>query len=250
MKRELRGKTIWLIGATHGIGEALTASLIAIGMRVVASGRSDDKLQEMHRLYGDALLAIPCDVSDIASVEKSYALLRETWGVPDIVFYNAGIYAPMPATDFELSSVERMIDINLVGAIRVLHTVLEDMKSTRGTISLVGSVAGYRGLPKAMGYGLSKAAIIHLAENLRQDAGKNGVHIQIVNPGFVKTRLTAKNEFPMPFCITPERAASYIVQGLESGAYEIHFPKRFTFFLKSLGLLPARLYFWISDKIL
>jgi short-subunit dehydrogenase len=176
--------------------------------------------------------------------------LRNTWGIPDMVIYNAGAYDPMPATAFDLARVEQMIDVNLMGAVRVLHQIVEDMQATRGTIALVGSVAGYRGLPKAMGYGLSKAALIHLAENLRQDAGKDGLRVQIINPGFVKTRLTEKNEFAMPCCITAEEAARYMVRGLEKGIYEIHFPKRFTLLLKLLGLLPARLYFWICDKIL
>jgi NADP-dependent 3-hydroxy acid dehydrogenase YdfG len=248
--KELRGKTIWLIGATHGIGEALTAQLVAKRMRVVASGRSAEKLQHMHEEYGDALLPVVCDVSDMDSIRDAYVNLRTAWGIPDIVMYNAGVYDPMPSTDFDLARVEQMIDVNVMGAIRVLHNVVEDMQASRGTIALVGSVAGYRGLPKAMGYGLSKAAIIHLAENLRQDAGKDGLRVQLINPGFVKTRLTEKNDFAMPCCITAQQAAKYIVRGLEKGTFEIHFPKRFTLFLKLLQLMPARLYFWLCDKIL
>jgi short-subunit dehydrogenase len=240
----LNNKKIWLIGATHGIGEALVEKLIAHGCIVAASGRSIDKLNELKAKYGEKLIPLTCDVTDYESIKSAF----EKFSNPDIVIYNAGYYEPMNCREFDLSKVEQMIDINLNGAIRLLHVLLPNWQ--RGTIALVGSVAGYRGLPNAIGYGLSKAAIIHLAENLRQDLPTDKFKVQIINPGFVETRLTAKNDFKMPFCITAERAAEYIIQGLKREAYEIHFPKRFTTPLKIISALPSRLYFWVSEKIL
>jgi short-subunit dehydrogenase len=241
---KLKDKKIWLIGATHGIGEALVEKLIEGGSIVVASGRSLDKLTELKHKYGEKLTPIRCDVSDYESIKSAFAEIEQ----PDIVIYNAGFYEPMNCKDFDLSKVEQTIDINLNGAIRLLHIILPIWQG--GTIALVGSVAGYRGLPNAMGYGLSKAALIHLAENLRQDLPKDKFKVQIINPGFVATRLTEKNNFKMPFRISPQQAADYITEGLKREKYEIHFPKRFTIPLKLISSLPSRLYFWLSEKLL
>jgi NAD(P)-dependent dehydrogenase (short-subunit alcohol dehydrogenase family) len=238
----LAGKKIWLIGATHGIGEALLHLLVAEGAMIGASGRSIEKLTQ-----SENILPIMCDVSSLESLQKAYGEFVAHFGKPDMLIYNAGFYEPMNARNFDLDKVEQTIDVNLVGAIRALHVVLPEMDC--GTIALVGSVAGYRGLPNAIGYGLSKAALIHLAENLRQDLSDD-ICVQIINPGFVKTRLTAKNDFKMPFCITPEAAAAHILRGLKRGDYEIHFPKQFTLPLKLVSSLPARIYFWLSNKLL
>ncbi len=240
---KIADEKIWLIGATHGIGEALLQLLVVEGANIGASGRSVDKLQPHERI-----LPLPCDVTNLASVQAAYAEFVAHFGAPDCIIYNAGAYEPMNAFSFDLEAVERMIDVNLMGAIRMLHVALPAMQC--GVVALVGSVAGYRGLPNAFGYGLSKAALIHAAENIQQDLGGRNVRVQIINPGFVRTRLTAKNNFKMPFCITPEAAAAHILRGLKRGNYEIHFPKPFTLPLKLISLLPARLYFWLSAKLL
>ena len=164
--------------------------------------------------------------------------------MPDIVIYNAGTYKPMDVQHFELEPVESMLDVNLRGAFRVVSLVIPAfLQRNAGHFVLVGSVAGYRGLPSAMGYGASKAGIMHLAENLKADLKTTKIRVQLVSPGFVKTRLTDMNDFKMPCIITAEKAAQYIVDGLESSRFEIHFPKRFSFVLKLLSLLPASLYF-------
>ncbi len=243
----LQGKRIWLIGASYGIGEALAKRLAGAGAVLTLSARSAEKIGNLANRLGNGAQAVPCDATDMESVLTAYA----ECGTPDMVIYNAGAYEPMSSADFDLATVEQMIAVNLMGAIRVIHTVLPAMRAAKaGRIVLVGSVAGYRGLPKAMGYGLSKAAVIHLAENLRQDLDGSGIAVQLVNPGFVKTRLTEKNRFPMPFIVTPEQAAEAMVKGLAAGKYEIHFPRRLTFPMKLIASLPASLYFWLSKKLL
>jgi short-subunit dehydrogenase len=247
MNTPLRGKRIWLVGSSFGIGEALAEQLGALGATLVLSGRTLEKLEAIAKRIGNGAEAIACDVTDVGSVRLAHQLA----GVADMVIYNAGTYEPMSAADFDLAAVEQMVDVNLMGAVRVLHTVLPALRARgSGAIALVGSVAGYRGLPKAMGYGFSKAALIHLAENLRQDLDGSGIAVHLINPGFVKTRMTDKNSFAMPFMITAEQAAARIVQGLEKGEYEIHFPRRLTWPMKLIALLPARAYFWLSKRVL
>lgn len=247
-KVNLRDKNIWLIGASHGIGEALLHKLAQQGANIGASGRSAEKLSQ---LSSENISPILCDVSSLASLQNAYQQFYEHFGKPDIIIYNAGFYEPMNIRNFDLNKVEQTIDVNLTGAIRMLHVVMPEITDEDAiTIVLVGSVAGYRGLPNAIGYGLSKSAIIHLAENLRQDLAGSKIKIQLINPGFVKTRLTAKNNFKMPFCISPQQAADRILKGLQKSSYEIHFPKRFTLSMKFISLLPARVYFWLSNKLL
>ena len=243
----MRGRHIWLIGASEGIGAALAGQLAEEGAILALSARNQEKLQQLKQtLPGENHLVLPLDVTDIKSMEAAWEELERSWAVVDIVLYNAGSYEPMSAKHFELSSVETMIDVNLRGAFRMLSVVLPYfIKRNAGHIGLVGSVAGYRGLPAAIGYGASKSALIHLAENLQVDLHDTGIVIQVFNPGFVKTRLTDKNNFPMPSLLTPEEAASYMIKGLKNGQFEVHFPQRFSFVLKALSLLPGFLYFWI-----
>lgn len=249
MKRDWKGEHIWLIGASHGIGEALAIKMIEAGAYVSVSGRSCAPLEALETRAPDRVRCILCDVTDDASLTQAYAQAQSFRPVT-MMLYNAGAYEPMSACDFDLAHVETMIDVNLMGAVRAVHHVLPDMVArNHGAIALVGSVAGFRGLPRAMGYGLSKAALIHMAENLRIDLDATAITTHIINPGFVKTRLTDKNHFPMPCMISVERAATYIMKGLSHGDYDIHFPKRFTYVLKTLGLLPHRAYFSIINKL-
>lgn len=253
MAISLHGKRIWLIGASHGIGAALVPELIAAGARLIISARSIEPLDALAAPHGqEHCIAVPCDVTSLHSVADAATQSLAAYGGLDMVIYNAGTYTPMSSLEFDLDAVEAMIDVNLHGALRVLSCVLPVMRvqPDGGTIVLVGSVAGYRGLPKAMGYGLSKAALIHLAENLRQDGEESNIRVQIVNPGFVRTRLTEQNRFAMPMMISPQQAASAIMRGLRSGVYEIHFPRAFTYTLKLLSLLPHRLYFWLSSRLM
>jgi short-subunit dehydrogenase len=245
------GKYIWLVGASEGIGAALAASLARAGAHVVVSARNEDKLtQVLATLITRNHLTVPVDVCDEGSVAKAWNKISTTWPQVDMVIYNAGAYTPMDATKFELAAAQQMVDVNFNGALRVLsHIIPHFMQRNNGHIALVGSVAGYSGLPSAIGYGASKAALIHLAENLKADFADTNIKVQIINPGFVATRLTAKNDFSMPCIITPEKAAEYMMQGLASNRFDIHFPKRFSFVLKFLRLLPYSLYFWLLKKL-
>ncbi len=242
---DVRGKYIWLIGASEGIGAALAQQLAAAGATVAISARNAALLNEVAAATASpATRVLPLDVTDDAQVAKAWQDLLDAWGQVDRVIYNAGAYVPMSAQQFDLASVRKVVDVNLNGALRVLsHALPYFIGRNSGHIALVGSVAGYRGLPASMGYGLSKAALIHLAENLRADLVATPIGVSIINPGFVKTRLTDKNDFHMPAMITPEQAATSIMHGFAQDAFEIHFPKRFTFGMKLLRYLPYALYF-------
>lgn len=240
-------KHYWLIGASEGIGAALALRLAQDGMRLTLSARNAERLEAVRAsLPGAGHRAVPIDVTDTAHVAAAWTEV----GLVDGVIYNAGAYQPMDAQHWNLPAIEQMLNVNFYGALRVLTSVLPDfLGRNAGHIVLVSSVAGYRGLPAAIGYGVSKAALIHLAENLKADVDGTAVKVQVVNPGFVKTRLTAKNDFPMPCIISPEKAADYIALGMKSGRFEVHFPRRFSLFLKMLGLLPHGAYFWVLRQL-
>lgn len=233
------GRRVWLVGASSGIGEALAQALAKRGAHLALSARSREKLQAMEL---DSVV-LPCDVTDRASLAKAWNALRAIWGGVDLVIYLAGDYTPMRAEDFDLNAAERMIQVNALGAMRLTALVLPQLLRSGGGLALVSSVAGYRGLPKALAYGPGKAALINFAESLYFDLAPRGIGVWLVNPGFIATRLTAKNDFRMPALITPEQAAQAILAGFASGRFEIHFPRRFTWIMKGLALLPARLYF-------
>jgi short-subunit dehydrogenase len=243
---------IWLIGASEGIGAALARRLAAEGHVCAVTARSADRLSELClSLPGSGHLALPADVGDVASLAAVHARLIESWGHVDTMVYCAGTYDPMAATHMKLTRVEAMIDTNLTGAFRAVASVLPDMlQRAAGRIVLMGSVAGYRGLGSAMGYGASKAGINHLAENLRLDLAASGVRVQLVCPGFVRTRLTDKNSFGMPFLMDADKAADLIARGLRTRRFEIHFPKRLSLFLKALSVLPAGVYFPLVERLL
>ncbi|MFN5608868.1 MAG: SDR family NAD(P)-dependent oxidoreductase [Holosporales bacterium] len=237
----------WLIGASEGIGASLALRLARDGIRLTLSARNTERLEDVRaNLPGTGHRAVSIDVTDTASVLKAWAEV----GAVDGVIYNAGAYQPMDAQHWNLPTIEQMLDVNFRGALRVLTSVVPDfLGRNAGHIVLVASVAGYRGLPAAIGYGASKAALIHLAENLKADLDGTAVKVQVINPGFVKTRLTAKNDFPMPCMISAEKAADYIASGMKSARFEVHFPRRFSLLLKALGLLPHGAYFWVLRQL-
>jgi len=245
------GKKIWLVGASEGIGEEVAKSFAASTAQLCISARSQDKIQAIvNSLPGAGHVALPLDVTVEESVRKVWKELSSRWGGVDIVIYNAGVYDPLSAKDFDLAKTERMVDVNFLGALRVLDCVVPSMVARRsGHIVLVASVAAYRGLPRALGYGASKAALLHLAENMKIDLADCNIKVQVVSPGFVKTRLTDKNTFKMPFIITPELAAKRIIEGMASNRFDINFPKRFTYILKTMRILPYWLYFRLVGMI-
>jgi len=234
-----RGKRVWLVGASSGIGAAMAQELTRRGARLALTARRREKLQALG--LAEALL-LPCDATDAATLLAARQAIITAWGGVDLVIYLAGDYVPMRAENFDLAVAEQVVNVNFNAAMRLAAAVLGDLP-VGGGIAFVASVAGYRGLPKALAYGPGKAALIHFAECLHLDLAPRGIGVWVINPGFVATQLTAKNDFAMPALLTPEQAATAAVDGFKTGNFEIHFPKRFTRLLKFLAHLPYRWYF-------
>ena len=240
--RDWHGRRVWLVGASTGIGRALAERLHALGATVIVSARKADALQDFVGQHPGSM-ALPMDVTNAEAV-KAAAQYAQAGGPLDLVCYCAGHYQAMRATAIDLPDLLRHHQVNTVGALHVLEAITPAMLACgKGHISLVSSVAGFRGLPQSLAYGPTKAALINLAETLYLDLQPHGLGVSVINPGFVETPLTAQNEFHMPALISPEQAAQAIVQGWARGEFDIHFPKRFTCWLKLLRLLPYRLYF-------
>ena len=236
------GKTVWLVGASSGIGLATAHALHARGARVVVSARNAEALGDFARSHTGAV-ALPLDASDAAAVRVAAQTVLAL-GPIDLLMYCAGYYRELRATQFDLAEMLKHQQVNYTGALYLLDALLPGMIARgSGHISLVGSVAGYRGLPKSLAYGPTKAALINLAETLYLDLQASGVGVSLVNPGFVETPLTAQNQFSMPALISPAQAATEILAGWGKGEFEIHFPKRFTRWMKTLRVLPYALYF-------
>lgn len=237
--RDWHGKRVWLVGASTGIGAAVARELQERGARLALSARRADKLAA---LGIDGALLLPCDATDTGSLAAARQRLLAELGGIDLVIYLAGDYVPMGADNFDLALAERVIAVNFHGALRTTATVLPDL-APGGGIAFVASVAGYRGLPRALCYGPGKAALIHFAECLYQDLHPRCIGVWIINPGFVATPLTAQNDFAMPALQTPAQAATATVDGFSRANFEIHYPKRFTRLMKLLAHLPYRWYF-------
>lgn len=243
------GHTVWLIGASTGIGRATATRLHQLGARVVVSARDAGALAGFVADHPGAQ-ALPLDVTDPTQVQAAARQVLDTAPGPLRVVYCAGFYQPMRATAWDSASLRTHLQVNYEAVLTVLGAVLPALLARRqGHVSLVGSVAGYRGLPNSLAYGPTKAALINLAEVLYQDLRHTGVEVSLVNPGFVDTPMTAVNDFRMPALITPEQAAQALVQGWARGQFEIHFPRRFTWWLKLLRVLPLSLYFPLIHKV-
>ena len=241
-----RGKRVWLVGASSGIGAALVTQLQGFGARLALSARRETQLS---KLAGEGDRVIPLDVNDIDAIREAHDTLIKEWGEIDMLIYSAGVYQPMRAWDIDLSVIRETLQTNLQGVYNLLEVVTPYFLSRQtGGICLVASVAGYTGLPKALAYGPSKAAVINLAQILYTDLAPRGISVYLVNPGFVKTRLTQQNDFSMPALINPAEAARKIINGLAKGHFEIDFPKRFTWWMKFLSRLPDRLRFYLLSK--
>lgn len=245
--RNWQGRRVWLVGASTGIGRALAEQLHAQGATVIVSARHLETLKTFV-LEHPGSLALPLDVTDRAAVRRA-AGTAVADGPLDLVCYCAGHYRAMRATAMDLNDMLHHHQVNTVGALHVLDAITPGMVARKqGHISLVSSVAGFRGLPQSLAYGPTKAALINLAETLYLDLQPHGLGVSVVNPGFVETPLTAQNNFHMPALISPTQAAQAILQGWAKGEFEIHFPKRFTRWMKLLRLLPYRLYFAVVRR--
>jgi short-subunit dehydrogenase len=242
-----RGQRVWLIGASSGIGEATARLLMARGARVALTSRSRDTLEKL--ADGNARVA-PADVTDRASLAAAFDSIRTEFGDIDIAIINAGTHQPVRAWELDAVAAEQLVQVNLVGAMNA-SALLAPYFAQRGSgrMAITASVAGYGGLPSGLVYGATKAALINFAETLYLDLAPKGVAVHLINPGFVKTPLTDLNDFKMPALIEAGEAAREILAGIESGAFEIHFPKRFTRVLKLLNLLPYRAYFPLVHRI-
>jgi NADP-dependent 3-hydroxy acid dehydrogenase YdfG len=243
-------KRIWVIGASSGIGEACARALIAAGAKVALSSRRVERLNQIAESASiNQALVLPLDVTNESQLQKTYQTILDAWGGIDLMLFVSGVYTPLRADDFDIRIAEQTIDANLMGPMRAVALVLPEMlKAHSGHISIVGSVAGYSGLPKALAYGPSKAAIINFCENLYYDLLPTGISVHMISPGFVATEATAQNDFEMPALISAEEAATEILSGIQNGEFDIHFPKRFSRFLKFLRILPYPLYFWIVRR--
>jgi NAD(P)-dependent dehydrogenase (short-subunit alcohol dehydrogenase family) len=237
------GRVAWIVGASSGIGRATASSLHALGAVVVVSARNAAALDEFVADHPGSL-ALPLDATDQAAVAAALAQVLALHARLDLALYCAGHYQAMRAQTFDLPEMQRHMQVNYGGALALLDAVLPALLAQgQGHISLVASVAGWRGLPNALAYGPTKAALLHLAEALYLDLHGSGVGASVICPGFVATPLTAGNAFTMPALLTPEQAATHIVQGWRDGRFEIHFPKRFTLWLKLARVLPYAWYF-------
>lgn len=241
---KIAGKTYWLIGASEGIGAALAKRLSALDAHVVLTARNLERLKILEAEIPNTT-AIAADVTDSASLEEAARKITSLDGI----IYMAGDYTPMSALEFDTKRAERMVDINFTGAMRVLGASLPRMiADNRGHIVLIGSLASYRGLPEAVGYAASKAGLVSLAETLAIDLRGTGITVQIAHPGFVKTRLTDKNEFDMPFIQTPEEAAEEIIKLMISSRFSRAFPWLFSLFFRLSVFFPNGLYFRFFSK--
>ena len=244
-------KRIWLIGGSEGIGRELTIQLVMSGAYLAISGRNEERLKQLcEQQNNQGIFYAQCDVTNLQSLKGAWAKIKSQWDKLDMLIYCSGTYKPMSAKLMELDEVENMININLQGAYRALSLVIpEFINNHKGHIVLFGSVAGYCGLPNSIGYGESKSGIIHLAENLKCDLSKDNIKVQVINPGFVKTRLTDKNDFKMPGIMPPDKAAKFILKGMATNRFEIKFPWMFSNFLRILSLLPYSIFFSIVGLI-
>jgi NADP-dependent 3-hydroxy acid dehydrogenase YdfG len=241
---------IWVIGASSGIGEACVRALFQKGARVALSSRRVDRLKAIAQGYSkEDHLILPVDVMREADVQDAYQKIEKEWGGVDLLLFVSGIYIPMRADTFNMANAQKTVDSNILGPMRAVATVLPAMLNrSSGHIAIVGSVAGYSGLPKALAYGPTKAAMINFCETLFYDLQPKGIGVHMISPGFVETEATAQNDFEMPALISATTAANEILDGIARGEFDIHFPKRFSGFLKFLRLLPYPIYFWILHK--
>lgn len=236
----LSGKRYWIVGASEGLGRALCRRLAAEGVRLALSARSSDRLHELAAELPEGASVHPLDVADLTSVQDA----ARDIGQIDGVVICSGVYWPQRSGTFDPRRVETMCDVNFTGTARVLSSIVPAMvRRDAGHIVLIGSLSGFRGLPGAIGYGASKAGVMHLAENLQAELARTNVRVQLMNPGFIKTRLTDKNGFAMPFLMSPDDAAERVAKAMQTRRFQTNFPRAFSWFFRGANFLPARIYY-------
>jgi len=246
--------SIWIVGASTGIGRATALEFAKAGVTVFASARRAQLLEELaaeaeaEALQGPGpgrIIPVPVDAADREAMLAAFARIEAEHGAPGALLFAAAM--PMPAergSQAVAPVIAPVFDLNVYGCLHMLEAALPALRVRRaGRVAIISSVAGFRGLPRGLAYGASKAALTHIAEALWFECARDGIAVQVIHPGFVKTPLTDKNSHPMPFLVQADEAARRIVRGMERGGFEITFPRRFTWFLKLLRLLPYGLYF-------
>ena len=246
---ERNHKKIWITGASSGIGKAVAEKFAKQGWKVAVSARRKELLDELAK--NPNITSFPLDVTDRTQITSVFKNILNEFSDLDICLFSSGTYEPKDEQKIDPDKIKNVIDVNFLGVVDCVKAVEDFFKNKKsGHISIVSSIASYRGLPNSSGYGPSKAALTNFSESIYFDFKKFGVRVSIVSPGFIKTPLTDKNEFSMPFLKTPEYAAEKIFNGLIKGnAFEIHFPKGLTLTLKFLRILPYRLYLFLVDKL-
>ena len=242
-------KVIWITGASSGIGKALAIKFAKEGWKVAISARRENLLNEIAKTYND-IFPYPLDVTDSKKCELVFNSIKERFKNVDISVFSTGIHDPKSEKSLDLNKVRQIMEVNFFGTINSVNAVYKYYKERKsGQISIVSSVAGYRGLPAGGAYCASKSALTSFTESLNFDMKRNNVRVSLISPGFIKTPMTDQNDFPMPMIKTPEFAAEEIYNGLvKKNAFEIHFPKSFTFIMKILKILPNWAYFKLVEK--
>ena len=243
-------KTIWITGGSTGIGKALAIKFANEGWNVAISARRQNLLEEISNEY-ENIISFPLDVTKKENCKEVFNQIKNKFDSIDICFFSTGTLDPKKEKDIDVEQIENVFKVNFFGTLNSIKAVEEYFKNKKsGTITIVSSIAGYRGLPNSTGYGPSKSALNNLAESLYFDFGRSNVRVCLVSPGFIKTPMTDKNDFNMPFLKTPEYAAEKIYNGLvNKNSFEIHFPKSLTMILKILGFLPNKIYFGLIGKL-
>jgi short-subunit dehydrogenase len=243
-------RTVWIVGASSGLGLELAKLLDGRVSTVAVSARSEDSLKAL-QAKSRTVAAYPLDVTDEEAVARCVREIETAHRPIDLVVLSAGTWEIVSPPDLDVNAFRKSMEVNFMGVVNVLAHVLPAMTSRgEGQVAIVASVAGYRGLPKAAAYGPTKAALINLAESLRPELAAQGVAVSIVNPGFVDTPMTASNEFPMPFLMPADVAAGRLLSGLANKDYEIVFPRRLAWGMKALRLMPNVLFLWVVRKFM
>lgn len=240
------GKTIWIIGASTGIGNALARELSLRGANLILSSRNEDALHSLNTDIGGHHIVAPLDTANTDAFEKCFLQLKKI----DSTVYLAAAYTPSKISDITNENATATISVNLEGAFTLLRHLIPHYRSQgHGQIALCGSVAGYKGLPGGQPYSATKAAIINLTESLRAELSDENIDVKLISPGFVKTPLTQKNDFFMPMIISSEEAARIIADGLLRKKFEICFPALFSAIMKIIQIMPYQLYFILAKRL-
>ena len=243
-------KTIWITGGSTGIGKALAIKFANEGWNVAISARRENLLREISDNH-ENINSFPLDVTNKDKCKEVFNNIKNQFENIDICFFSTGTWNPKKEKDIDVEQIEDVFKVNFFGTLNSIKSVEKYFKEKKsGTITIVSSIAGYRGLPNSTGYGPSKSALNNLAESLYFDFKRSNVRICLVSPGFIKTPMTDKNDFKMPFLKTTDYAAEKIYDGLiNKKVFEIHFPKSLTLILKILSFLPSKIYFNLVEKL-